>query len=362
MKKTAAFILAMLLTAALALPAFAASAAPDLENGLVAHYTFDEYDPVSQTYADSSKVNPGPVEKMMGTAYTSPGPVGNAAYFDSNTVYMSDYQALGDKMLGLSAMTFSVWVYADSFPVTSEDKNRYIFTTQSWEVGDLHLNFVWGDYPGSCQVCIKGNGKAPTGGIYEEKAFTYYRTPQLDTKKWNLMTLVYDTNTNTIKFYLNGTLSETATYSATVPVNISAITVGNNYEVGKYPGFEGYLDDMRIYDRALSDAEVMALSKLGNDIVEPSPVPIADVEETKPASTQTEKTETTAEPVTSTAPEATSAPEASQPVQPDGTTAPAADSTDVPAKKGGCGSSVGAIAGVLSVLPAAFCLARRKRS
>ena len=92
MKKTAAFILAMLLTAALALPAFAASAAPDLENGLVAHYTFDEYDPVSQTYADSSKVNPGPVEKMMGTAYTSPGPVGNAAYFDSNTVYMSDYQ------------------------------------------------------------------------------------------------------------------------------------------------------------------------------------------------------------------------------------------------------------------------------
>ena len=30
MKKTAAFILAMLLTAALALPAFAASAAPDL--------------------------------------------------------------------------------------------------------------------------------------------------------------------------------------------------------------------------------------------------------------------------------------------------------------------------------------------
>ena len=228
-------------------------------------------------------------------------------------------------------------------------------------MGDLHLNFVWGDYPGSCQVCIKGNGKAPTGGIYEEKAFTSYRTPQLDTKKWNLMTLVYDTNTNTIKFYLNGTLSETATYSATVPVNISAITIGNNYEVGKYPGFEGYLDDMRIYDRALSDAEVMALSKLGNDIVEPSPVPIADVEETKPASTQTEKTETTAEPVTSTAPEATSAPEASQPVQPDGTTAPAADSTDVPAKKGGCGSSVGAIAGVLSVLPAAFCLARRKR-
>ena len=107
MKKITAITLAVLVLAALALPAFATPTV-DLENGLVLHYTFDEYDPATQTFADSSKVNPAPVEKMYGTTYTSPGPVGNAVYFDGGTYFMAYDDTLKGKLLDMNSLTFSV--------------------------------------------------------------------------------------------------------------------------------------------------------------------------------------------------------------------------------------------------------------
>ena len=358
MKKITAITLAVLVLAALALPAFATPTV-DLENGLVLHYTFDEYDPATQTFADSSKVNPAPVEKMYGTTYTSPGPVGNAVYFDGGTYFMAYDDTLKGKLLDMNSLTFSVWLYSEKFPVESADKNRYFFTTQSWQVGDMHLQFVWGDYPGSCQVCINGNGKAPTGGMFEEKSFSYYRTPQLETKKWTLFTLVYDVNTNTIKYYADGNHVETATYTESVPVQIAALCVGNHYEIGKYPGFEGYLDDLRIYNRMLSDLEIMALAQMGNDTVEPVATEQKDVEttvaETKPAETKPEETKPAETKPAETKPAETKPAESkpAETVAPT-TTAPAADT------KKGCGSSVAVMGCIAALIPAAFCLKRKK--
>ena len=184
-----------------------------------------------------------------------------------------------------------------------------------------------------CQVCISGNAKAPTGGMFEEKAFSHYRTPQLEAGKWNLFTITYDNNTNTIKYYANGALADSAVYSESLPIQIKGISVGNHYEIGKYPGFEGYLDDMRIYNRVLSETEILALAKMGNDTVTPNAESIADVTTAAP---ETKAPETTA---TETKAPETKAPETKAPETKTADTK--APETSKPAdEKKGCGSSV----------------------
>ena len=354
MKKTLAIALAVLMVTAFALPTFATDTAVDLEKGLLSYYTFDVYDPVTQTFADSAKDNPVPLEKMVGVAYQSDGPVGKAVYFDGNTTLMAYEEALNGKLADLTTMTYSVWIYADKFPAESADKNRYFFTTQSWTPGDMHLQFVWGEFPGSCQVCISGNAKAPTGGMFEEKAFSHYRTPQLEAGKWNLFTITYDNNTNTIKYYANGALADSAVYSESLPIQIKGISVGNHYEIGKYPGFEGYLDDMRIYNRVLSETEILALAKMGNDTVTPNAESIADVTTAAPETKAPETTATETKAPETKAPE-TKAPETKAPE----TKAPET-SAAAPEKKG-CGSSAAAFAVIAAVIPAAVCVCRRKK-
>ena len=65
----------------------------------------------------------------------------------------------------------------------------------------------------------------------------------------------------TKKIFLNGNLSTSDSYSGTIVQNPNGISL-----IGKHPNgyfFNGLIDDVRIYDRALSAAEVQALYNMG---------------------------------------------------------------------------------------------------
>lgn len=344
MKKIISLIITLVMVAALALTATAANPADGLvTDGLIVHYTFDEYDPATQTYAGTVANAPLAIEKMMGTANVSDGPVGKAAYFDGETVFQADPTVFGTNYNALNALTYSMWVYADAFPVTKEDGNQYPVTTFSWDVGSYHLIFVWGDYPGSCQMTVKG-ATAPTGGAYSTS--TYYRTPPAETGKWVLMTWTYDVNTATANYYANGELLETATYTAAVPINIDGISIGGHYEYKNF--YKGYIDDLRIYDRVLSADEISQLYLSGNDAVVPAPTAVADVEATQPETTAAlYEPEATAAPADDTTAEAPAETTAAPVVD---TTADAgndAETTVAPAvEKSGCGSAIAGTAAI----------------
>lgn len=370
MKKVLSIAILICMLATLAIPAFATT--DTLSEGLIAHYTFDEYDPVSQTYADSATAKtPANIEKMMGSAYTSDGPVGKAAYFDGATVFQADTSVFGDQ-LELSTLSISFWIYADKYPAEKADGNQYVFTTYNWAAGDLHMAFVWGDYPGSCQAALKGNTTA--SGEYSYK--NYYRTPMNEPGQWVLMTFVYDSNNASMKYYANGELVESATYESAVPVIFTGISVGGQYEYKNY--INAYLDDFRIYNRLLSDSEVNQLYLSGTPVVVPSATLIPDAEETTaaPADTTAAPADTTEAPADTTATPAddtTATPVADDttaaPVADDTTAAPANDTTAAPtdaettaaASSSGCGSSVaGAAVALVAVLGGA--LVTKKKS
>lgn len=53
-----------------------------------------------------------------------------------------------------------------------------------------------------------------------------------------------------LKIYLNGQLSHARNWSGSCKFNVSPLTIGG-------PGFEGALDEVKLYNRALTDEEVM---------------------------------------------------------------------------------------------------------
>lgn len=73
----------------------------------------------------------------------------------------------------------------------------------------------------------------------------------LSASQWYHGVLVIDSGTSTT-FYLNGSLSSTQA-SSTITYNDAALQIGND-GVGSY--FDGYIDDVAIYNRTLSSSEV----------------------------------------------------------------------------------------------------------
>lgn len=92
-----------------------------------------------------------------------------------------------------------------------------------------------------------------TGGVWQYYTAALPGTISLST--WNLLTVSYDATTGNITAYLNGypggTLSGVKHTGST----------GSIFRLGiqGWSGFTGYVDEVRVYNRALSAAEILAL-------------------------------------------------------------------------------------------------------
>jgi hypothetical protein len=85
--------------------------------------------------------------------------------------------------------------------------------------------------------------------------------PSTTIDEWHHVALVRDAGTGEIRGYRDGTLVSTSTY-ATSPGSSSY-----NLNIGRNPGgsqrFRGMIDEVRLYGRALSTADVAALAGTG---------------------------------------------------------------------------------------------------
>jgi hypothetical protein len=83
----------------------------------------------------------------------------------------------------------------------------------------------------------------------------------LSTGVWHHLAYVIDNATQSARLYLNGTLAATATFTGT-PLFMAPGTefgIGTCYD-GATERMRGLIDEVRIYDRALSDTEAAALA------------------------------------------------------------------------------------------------------
>jgi RHS repeat-associated protein len=202
-------------------------------NGLVGWWKFNEG--TGGTAADSS--GNGNVGILTGGATWTAGVASNAINLDGSSGYIN----VGNKSTlqnNAAAWTFAGWVNPDTFNST---RDTYLFYKDNVLFWGFRTNT-------SRQVSVNigtGNGSNPWGVDATSSA-------QLNAGGWSHVAVTY-TN-STVKFYVNGILSDTLSKTYQMGSKNSAFTISTSSQ-----SFDGKLDDMRYYNRALSDSEVAAL-------------------------------------------------------------------------------------------------------
>lgn len=148
-----------------------------------------------------------------------------------------------------SAMTFSTWVKFNQV-------NR---TTDGYDWQALITKNSWGNWFSLMMSTEGGNflrlyhpGLTPSQSDYDW-------TGIVEADKWYLVTVSYDGTS--IKHYIDGVLKVTTAVTGTPTTNSSNVFLGFS-NTGPYP-LDGSMDEVRLYNRALSDTEVKLLYNLG---------------------------------------------------------------------------------------------------
>ena len=159
-----------------------------------------------------------------------------------------------------AALSYSVWFQTNS---TSQPGNILI-------EGD---DQAAGHYTARIESPSKGNlslGLQFSGDTYGTRAIR--ETSPFETGRWYLLTVTYDGAV--LKGYIDGALRDSQLIGKGLATNNGVLSIGRH----PVPGYEywycGKIDDIRIYDRALTDNEVLALWQ-ENGYAEPTPGLIA---------------------------------------------------------------------------------------
>ena len=129
-------------------------------------------------------------------------------------------------------------------------------TLEAWVYPAVN-NASWRDviYKGNDNYYLEGtsadNGGIPGGGGTFSSS-TVYGTAPLPVNTWSHIALTYDKVT--LRLYVNGTQVGSLAASANIATSANPLQIGGDSIYGQY--FNGRIDEVRIYNRALSASEV----------------------------------------------------------------------------------------------------------
>jgi large repetitive protein len=98
----------------------------------------------------------------------------------------------------------------------------------------------------------------PSGDTYRVNSTTLYPT---NGTTWIHVAGVADIISGTMRFYYNGVQESTATAPAQIVTNTLALTIGSEPSLNCTRAFQGLMDDVRIYNRALNIFEIKWLAE-----------------------------------------------------------------------------------------------------
>lgn len=203
-------------------------------NGLVAAYGFDE--------GSGSSVNDvsghGNTGVINGAAWAPApeGKYGSALSFngvnDLVVINASDTSTLN---IG-STITEEAWVY----PTMTQDSWSTIMHRET-DAYYLHASSPAG-------------AMRPAGGATFNGTESYVASPQsIPLNTWTHLAFTYDGHI--IKLYANGALIVSKPETGVIQPNANPLRIGGNYPYGQF--FQGLIDEVRIYNRALTAAEIV---------------------------------------------------------------------------------------------------------
>jgi hypothetical protein len=158
---------------------------------------------------------------------------------------VDDYVNIGNPASlnqAFSQLTIEAWVKFNGF--TDSDQNYIV-------AKDSVSGRSWGLW------AMGGSHRA--GMIVFTSTGVFYNTngPVLSTGVWYHLVGVFDGSS--VKIYVNGILGDSIPASGTTNTNPSSINIGRRELSGHQSWINGLIDDVLIYNRALSEAEIKAL-------------------------------------------------------------------------------------------------------
>jgi hypothetical protein len=233
-----------------------------LERGLVGYWSFDGKDIAGvHAYDASGTGNRGVLSGPVRTA----GKLGQALQFDGSNDYVD---LLSPASLdNIPVKTVSAWIYPKT---VGQNNNGYILHKSA------NTGFGW-----SFNICSQGDGDGHCQGEVLDRSLVWshsfttqtgtWMTPNnsITLNQWQHVLVVYDRTSiaNDPRIYINGVqqtlLERTSPSGSPRDESANKLILGN----GDYPffdiTFDGTIDDVRIYNRALSQDEIKRLYKIG---------------------------------------------------------------------------------------------------
>lgn len=217
---------------------------PNLDEGLVYYYNLDETS--GQAIESVNGLVNGAVE---GATQGATGKIANAYYFDG----MNDRVSLGDvnEVEGINELTVSVWV-------KTTNPNQYSALISNG--GNLDASFTLMMRDGGATVSLISNPACYSSD-----------TPSIADGNWHLLTAVYDGKANDIRIYLDGTLSVTRSDASLsclgeIPTTPTKLSIGGMSYSQTAHSFNGFLDEVGFWNRALTPEEILQLYDNGNGL------------------------------------------------------------------------------------------------
>ena len=228
-----------------------------ISNGLVGYWTFDG---ATTTWSSatagitgdlSGNFNTGTLTNMNRATSPAVGKIGQGLKFDG----VDDYASAPDASLpnGNSALSVSAWIN----PTVKTDY-EYI------------LNYGTNTSNNAVQLAVSATyGIVASFGGAGCDALPSLAT-SISVNKWQLVTITKASASSVVNFYINGVLAATITPSSCTPnIILNTLNIGRSQSANNY--YNGTIDDVRIYNRALSAGEVAQLYQQGAAKVNKSP-------------------------------------------------------------------------------------------
>ncbi len=239
----------------LALGIFSVCTAQAPTDGLIGYWPMNgNFNETAGTGLNGTNYNCSATSDVFGTA-------GNAMNFTNTSFTATQVDQHGFFPLN-PALHFAL---ADDFTI---DYNVY-FTPFSFRFGggvfDYGINDQWGYGMLAIDSHVSG-GNLRLFGYYGSKQFGT-TNGSLNYNTWYHITYVKSGSTG--KIYINGALNSSSGDFGSASPNYGAVTGGffgavhhTNYTPPYYAGLNGKIDEFRIYNRALTDAEIATITQL----------------------------------------------------------------------------------------------------
>lgn len=227
-----------LVLAAFGVVSFTNRSFADISDGLVAHYTFDD---ISGSTAPDSSGNGN--NGTINGASTVAGKSGSALSFDGDD---DDFDIQHQLISSAdSDFTYSFFVQAD---VGGDDNQQIAGQASSGTNNNTCFALVYDQENTTIKALATNNANTPT------------ITREFDLSgKWNHVTVVNSESEGESRLYVNGIIATGDDATCSQPL-ATQFLFGRAHYTGYNMQFTGLLDDVRVYDRALTNEEVSELA------------------------------------------------------------------------------------------------------